>query len=83
MAENFRVVVYQRCENLHLGLEGDFDGTSAYELLNALEARTIGEETGVFWISPRKVLSLQGLEKDTPSIARTSDKSSSLILRIK
>ena len=37
MAENFRVVVHQNCENLHLRLEGDFDGTSAYELLNALE----------------------------------------------
>jgi len=39
MAQNFRVVVHQNSENLHLRLEGDFDGSSAYELLNALEKR--------------------------------------------
>jgi len=39
MAQNFRVVVHQNSENLHLRLEGDFDGSSAYELLNALEER--------------------------------------------
>jgi len=39
MAQNFRVVVHQNSENLHLRLEGDFDGSAAYELLNALEKR--------------------------------------------
>jgi hypothetical protein len=39
MAQHFRVVVHQNSENLHLRLEGDFDGSSAYELLNALEKR--------------------------------------------
>ncbi len=39
MAHNFRVVVHQNSESLHLRLEGDFDGSSAYELLNALEER--------------------------------------------
>ena len=39
MAQNFRMVVHQDSENLHLRLEGDFDGSSAWELLNALEER--------------------------------------------
>ena len=43
----------------------------------------MGKETDVFWISPRKVLSLQGLEKDRASIARTAGRSSSLIRRMK
>jgi len=39
MAQNFKMVVHQNAETLHLRLEGDFDGSSAYELLNALEER--------------------------------------------
>ena len=39
MATNFRIIVHQNSDNLHLRLDGDFDGTSAYELLNALEKR--------------------------------------------
>ena len=37
MASNFTITVHQNDDNLHLRLEGDFDGSSAYELLNALE----------------------------------------------
>jgi len=39
MAQNFRMVVHQNSESLYLRLEGDFDGSSAWELLNALEER--------------------------------------------
>jgi len=39
MAQNFRMVVHQSSDSLHLRLEGDFDGSSACELLNALEER--------------------------------------------
>jgi hypothetical protein len=39
MASNFTITVHQNADNLHLRLEGDFDGSSAYELLNALETR--------------------------------------------
>ena len=39
MAMNFRITVHQNSENIHLRLDGDFDGSSAYELLNALEKR--------------------------------------------
>lgn len=39
MAMNFRITMHQNSETLHLRLEGDFDGSSARELLNALEER--------------------------------------------
>jgi hypothetical protein len=39
MALNFRIIVHQSDDNLHLRLEGDFDSTAAQELLNALETR--------------------------------------------
>ena len=37
MATNFRISVHKNCENLHLTLMGDFDGTSAHELLGNLK----------------------------------------------
>jgi len=39
MAKNFRITIHQNSDNLHLMLDGDFDGNSAYELLNILEKR--------------------------------------------
>jgi hypothetical protein len=39
MAVNFRITIHQNSENLHLALDGDFDGSSAYELLGTLERR--------------------------------------------
>jgi hypothetical protein len=37
MASNFRIYCHQNNDNLHLQLLGDFDGTSAYELIHTLE----------------------------------------------
>lgn len=37
MAENFKISVRRNRESLHLKLAGDFDGISAYELLNVLK----------------------------------------------
>ncbi len=37
MATNFKITLHQNSDNLHLMLEGDFDGSSAHELLNILE----------------------------------------------
>jgi anti-anti-sigma regulatory factor len=37
MARNFRVSARRRGDSLHLALRGDFDGTSACELLNLLK----------------------------------------------
>jgi hypothetical protein len=37
MACNFRILTHQNSESVHLKLMGDFDGSSACELLNALK----------------------------------------------
>jgi hypothetical protein len=37
MASNFRIYCHQNRDNLHLKLMGDFDGSSAYELINTLK----------------------------------------------
>jgi hypothetical protein len=36
MAMNFKIFVHRNCENVHLKLTGDFDGSSAYELLDVM-----------------------------------------------
>ncbi|MBW2490418.1 MAG: hypothetical protein JRE65_04650 [Deltaproteobacteria bacterium] len=36
MASNFKIYCHQNSENLHLKLTGDFDGSSAHELINTL-----------------------------------------------
>jgi anti-anti-sigma regulatory factor len=38
MAMNFRIFHLRSSNSVHLTLDGDFDGTSAYELLNTLSA---------------------------------------------
>jgi hypothetical protein len=37
MASNFHIFSYKTKDSLHLKLEGDFDGNSAYELLETLK----------------------------------------------
>jgi len=37
MAFNFRISVHRNSDNLHLKLMGDFDGSSAWELINVLK----------------------------------------------
>jgi hypothetical protein len=37
MASNFRISIHRNSDNLHLKLVGDFDGTSAHQLLNVLK----------------------------------------------
>ena len=37
MALNFKIICHKNSENLHLKLMGDFDGSSAYELVNTLK----------------------------------------------
>ena len=38
MASNFKILINRNNDNLHFKLIGDFDGTSAFELINALKA---------------------------------------------
>ena len=37
MASNFQLLSYRNKDSLHLQLYGDFDGNSAYELINTLK----------------------------------------------
>jgi hypothetical protein len=37
MASNFQISTHEKRDSLHLKLYGDFDGSSAYELINALK----------------------------------------------
>ena len=36
MASNFHLFQYPKRDSLHIHMQGDFDGTSAHELINAL-----------------------------------------------
>lgn len=42
MASNFQIYTFKTRDSLHLKLAGDFDGSSAYELINALTEYSIG-----------------------------------------
>lgn len=42
MASNFKILFYETSDSLHLKLDGDFDGNSAYELLNTLKEHGSG-----------------------------------------
>ena len=42
MASNFRISMHRNSDNLHLKLIGDFDGTSACELLDVLKKNCNG-----------------------------------------
>ena len=51
MASRFRIFLHQNSDNLHLKLSGEFDGSSAYQLINAIKnhngkARNIYVHTG-------------------------------------
>jgi hypothetical protein len=37
MAHNFKIFMHRTIDNLHINLKGDFDGSSALELLNTLK----------------------------------------------
>ena len=39
MACNFKIVVHKNSDNLHLKLAGDFDGSSALQLIQSLKTR--------------------------------------------
>ena len=41
MAQNFKISIHRTIDNLYIRLMGDFDGSSAFELLNALQENLI------------------------------------------
>ena len=42
MAANFKIFSHRNGNDLHLKLIGDFDGSSAYELLNTMKEHCLG-----------------------------------------
>ena len=42
MASNFRISIHRSSDYLHMKLLGDFDGTSAWQLINMLKANAGG-----------------------------------------
>lgn len=52
MGYNFKISVHRDSDNLHLIMQGDFDGTSAYELLDSLR-RNYTREHRVFFHTSR------------------------------
>jgi len=42
MASNFQIVVYRNKDSVHLTLVGDFDGSSACELLETVKENAVG-----------------------------------------
>jgi anti-anti-sigma regulatory factor len=44
MASNFRVFTMRNCDTLHLKLMGDFDGTSAFQVLDVLKRNSSGAQ---------------------------------------
>ncbi len=47
MASNFRIRFHRNSDNLHLKLSGDFDGSSAHQLINILKEQ-IGKGGKIF-----------------------------------
>ena len=45
MAHNFRIFAHQTIDTLHINLLGEFDGSSAYELLNYLKDNLNGAKS--------------------------------------
>ena len=47
MASNFKILVHRNSNNLHLKLIGDFDGSSAHQLLNLIDRQNL-EDAEIF-----------------------------------
>jgi anti-anti-sigma regulatory factor len=60
MAVNFKMVVHKNSENLHLKLAGDFDGSSAHELINMLKDNCSGSSQVFIHTSSLKSVDLFG-----------------------
>ena len=79
MASNFRIFRYRTRDSLHLKLDGDFDGSSAHELINTL----IEYGTGFYqiFIDTNDLKTVHPFGKDVfqKNIGRFNKKCSSLI----
>lgn len=84
MAENFRVVVHRNSDSLHLRLEGNFDGSSAQQVLHILGQNGFGAKrvfihtNGLKEIEPFGIAvfqkNLNALKKNLSELIFTGDK---------
>ena len=51
MASSFKIIIHRYSDTLHLKLIGDFDGTSAFELLDALKSNCVGARRAIIHTS--------------------------------
>ena len=51
VASNFKIIKHRSSDTLHLKLLGDFDGTSAFELLDALKRNCFGARRAIIHTS--------------------------------
>ena len=89
MASNFKFSIYRNSENIHIKLFGDFDGTSAFELIHFLKessravAKIFVHTSCLKRIFPfgRDVFlsNLDFLSGDSPLLLLTGDEASRLV----
>jgi anti-anti-sigma regulatory factor len=61
MASNFRIYIHRNSDSLHLKLAGDFDGTSAFELLDTVKKSGAGLRKVFIHTSDLKTIHAFGL----------------------
>ena len=62
MASNFRILLHRNSDNLHLKLAGDFDGSSAWELINVLKNKCRGVSNVIIHTSSLRNIHPFGLD---------------------
>lgn len=70
MAANFKIQIFRNSENIHLKLSGDFDGNSAYELINTINGLSYKAKLFVHTSSLKQLndFGLEVFRKNLPSL---------------
>lgn len=76
MASNFHVFFYETRDTLHLRLSGDFDGTSAFQLLETLKKQKAGFDQIFIDVNNLKTIypfALEVFQKEINSYGQKAD----------
>ena len=79
MASNFRIFVHRNSDSLHLKLAGDFDGTSAFELLDLVKKNGPGLRKVFIHTSNLKTIHPFGLQVFEKSLSELKGSSFQLL----
>jgi len=79
MASNFRIFVHRNSDSLHLKLAGDFDGTSAFELLDMVKKNGAGLRKVFIHTSSLKTIYPFGLQVFEKSLSELKGSSFQLL----